>query len=998
MKYNYHNISIPKEKRGVYNEKLLTLIRLGDMQTISREDVFNAYTGIGGLHGLDYKDFNSYHEYAEGKKAYEQGQFFTPPPICKSITDLFPISNTDLCADLSFGMGGFFNALPNESAIYGTEIDANAYVVAKFLYPNASLENRDIRSYEPSIKFDYIFGNPPFNLRWQIGDREMSSQDYYCEKSYQLLKPMGVLALIVPLTWLADSHFYSGLIEKLNKQFSFLCQYELPKSVQRNYGTDFPVKVLIFSKHSNHYISSPYTNNSVTYDKAQELINLFIQSKSKLRAKLSAESAISTNAAFLYKVNKYLYEIKTHKILQPYYAKSLAYTQSLKEQVIPKWITDIKNYDEQQKEWNKIRVTENKVLAYLRRVMSYQDKTPIDKSEWVKTKYGVKLKSYSNKESKANESIKVKYHSFNTAIIEDSRHYITTQKLLSKKTNAFNLANKPLQSLERNDAIDTYLRSFTFNKATENGVQICRFNAIQFNDLGLILQKPYAALNWSPGCGKTAAGYAWAKYQKVRNVFIISPAVSINLTWRTFLEIQNQSFVQIKSLSDINSIKLGQFVIISTEMLVRYKKHIRKYVKKQAKKVAVIFDESDEMTNRGSKRTKAAIDCFKDVKRKLLTTGTLTRNKISEIYAQLEFLYNNSINMLCTCENYYEEKKVDHGFEISEYENPYYNTPFNARHGHSLFSACFNPSKATVFGIRKQNQDIYNESSLRSLIEKTIITRRFKEVAGDKYTIHNINVYQNDNERNVYRKIVNELYDILPSHFSSTGNSRKDSMLRIIQQLNLLISATSMPQLIKGYDSAELPNKAKKILSMVGKYNERIAIGCISLQAVENYRQWIADKYPNRELFVIKGDVTFKQRERLIKDLGNSNNGILICTQQSLRASVNIPFVNVVIVEAKQWNIPKMEQWFFRFIRYDSLEHTNVFIISYKDTIEMNLLALLMAKERLNDYIKTLDFKGENEMYEEFGVDLDILDSIMSKEKDSEGRTVMSWGKQNVNI
>lgn len=1001
MKYQYKNLSIPKEKRAIYNDKILTLIRMENMQGITHEDVFNTYTGIGGLHGLEYSDFDSYHDFAEGKKAFEQGQFFTPPDICKEITDLFPINGSDFCADLSFGSGNFFNALPNESAIYGTEIDINAYKIAKFLYPNANLENIDIRNYEPSLKFDYVFGNPPFNLRWQVGGAKVSSQDYYCEKAAKYLKPMGVMAIIVPLTWLSDTHYYSGLIEKMNRQFSFLCQYELKPNVQRNYGTDFRVKVLIFSKYSEHYLSKPYVNEYVSYAEASELVRAFIQEKHLLRAKLLNERAISRDIDFVYKVNKYLYEIKTHAKLKPYYAKALAYTQSLKDQEIPQWILEIKDYAERDREWNKIRVTEKKVLSYLRRVMSYQDKKHVDKSEWVKTKYGIKLKAYSPKAHKAIENVKA-YYTINEAVLCGGDKNIPKQfeKHISAKIKAYKHISTPLKELNRNPSIDTYLQEFTFNKESEGKVEICKFNAIQFNDLGLVLQKSYAVLNWAPGCGKTAADYAWAKYNLqfayLRNIFIVSPAVSINLTWRDFLTAQGQRFVQVKSMADIESINVGDFVIISTEMLVKYATPMRKYIKSVGKKVGVIFDESDEMTNRSSKRTKSALHCFRDVKRKLLSTGTLTRNKISEIYAQLEFLYNNSINMLCECPYYYEETLYEGIYEIESYTNPLYGYPFSAKYGNSLFSSCFNPSKATVFGVRKQNQDIYNESALRSLIEKSIITRRFKEVAGDKYTIHNIDVWQNDSERNVYRKIINQLHEVLPSHYNSTGSARKDSMLRIIQQLNLLINATSMPQLIKGYDSQELPNKAKKILSMIGENNEYIAIGCISLNAVESYREWIANTYPDRELFVIKGDVTFKQRKRLIQSFKDSGNGILICTQQSLRASVNIPFVNTVIVEAKQWNIPKMEQWFFRFIRYDSMEHTNVFIISYKDTIEMNLLALLMAKERLNDYIKTLDFKAENEMYEEFGVDMNVLDSIIEKDKDEKGNLVINWGKNNI--
>lgn len=81
MKYADYHESIPQDKREELNQKVLCLIESGQAEAngITREDIFNAYTGIGGLHGLDRKNFANYHEYSEQKKQLENGQFFTPP-------------------------------------------------------------------------------------------------------------------------------------------------------------------------------------------------------------------------------------------------------------------------------------------------------------------------------------------------------------------------------------------------------------------------------------------------------------------------------------------------------------------------------------------------------------------------------------------------------------------------------------------------------------------------------------------------------------------------------------------------------------------------------------------------------------------------------------------------------------------------------------------------------------------------------------------------------
>ncbi len=161
MKYAYQGESIPQDKRKILNEKVLYLIdsgRCGEC-SISPEDIYNAYTGDGGLHGLERADYENYHAYSEAKKEIENGQFFTPPRLCEFITACLKLSEHDLVADLTCGMGSFFNFMPTEANIYGCELDVKAVKVAKFLYPEATVECRDIRTCQPETRFDYVVGN-----------------------------------------------------------------------------------------------------------------------------------------------------------------------------------------------------------------------------------------------------------------------------------------------------------------------------------------------------------------------------------------------------------------------------------------------------------------------------------------------------------------------------------------------------------------------------------------------------------------------------------------------------------------------------------------------------------------------------------------------------------------------------------------------------------------------------------------------------------------------
>src|ERR1700674_1816105 len=138
MKYNTFNITVPFEKREGYNQKITALIQSGDLQGITHEEVYNLYTGKGRLHGLDRNSFDNYYQYSEAKKEKEQGQFFTPHILCRQIINCLHPTPEMLIADLTCGTGNFFNCLPNEENMFGNELDNNAYMVCRFLYPKAT--------------------------------------------------------------------------------------------------------------------------------------------------------------------------------------------------------------------------------------------------------------------------------------------------------------------------------------------------------------------------------------------------------------------------------------------------------------------------------------------------------------------------------------------------------------------------------------------------------------------------------------------------------------------------------------------------------------------------------------------------------------------------------------------------------------------------------------------------------------------------------------------
>jgi len=914
MKYKHNGIVIPQEKRKEINEKILSIIEAKIDCGITQSDIFQAYTGDGGLHGLSRSDFKSYHDYSEAKKDIEQGQFFTPHTFCDFLVAAINPGPQDLIADLTCGMGTFFNYAPVESNAYGNELDIKAYKVAKHLYPEAHIECSDIRLYEPGVRFDIIFGNPPFNLKWEYKGEHYLSQLFYCIRSYDLLQPAGFLAMIVPNSFLSDDFSDGRMIEEMNKRFSFVCQLDMPAEAFKMLGVNsFDTKIMIFQKKSEHLNAQPYSLDKIsvsTFDIVgsrfihERYIKPLLDEKNRIRHKILFEGKRQdSDGEFSFKLKKLLFDIKRHPTLCKHYSKSVDY--------VNRYYTEQKPAEMCVNEWEKKRLTKGKVLAYLRRIIKNQNVVHKEEIRLVKRNYGLKLKAYSPKmQARLNKLKATKELSFNEMVLGNEYPFEdgSYKKLIEAKQKSYHKQSQLFDDMDRDPVIEQYLDEFSIYDSSVN--QVIRFNDRQKSDLGLIMQMTYSLLNWAPGAGKTIAAIAWYKHllekKKVRNAFVVSAALAINLTWEKKLEHFGEDFIVIRSLKDIESIQPGQFVLISLNYIQKYKRQIMKFLRRQSQKIALVLDESDEISNAQSLRSKAVVACFRRVRFKLLTTGTTTRNNINELYSQLELLYNNSVNMICDCENIYEVGKDG---EIEEKINPNYNRPYPAYGGLSLFKKCFSPAKVTVFGVKKHNQNIFNKDSLARIVQKTIITRGFVDIVGKKIYSHITHrISQNDAEKLVYSKIINEFQQMM-HYFKRSGNARKDNMLKLIRQIQLLIKSTSSPHLMSEYDSLILPNKYNHIMSLVKQFDEKVAIGTVFLETAIEYKRLMEERYPHRPVFLIKGDVSFGKRTHLINEFEASDNGILISTQQSLKSSVNIPTCNKIIVESLQWNIPKLEQY-----------------------------------------------------------------------------------------
>ena len=480
-----------------------------------------------------------------------------------------------------------------------------------------------------------------------------------------------------------------------------------------------------------------------------------------------------------------------------------------------------------------------------------------------------------------------------------------------------------------------------------------------------------------------------------RHVFIVSTALAINNTWEEILTDYQIDFYRIRKREDIKRVQKGQIVLLTVNLLTDLKREMKKLVRIRCQKVMLIFDESDTISNGSSKRTKAMLSVFRKCRYKVLATGTMTRNNVVEAAPQLELLYNNSIHYLAKNEWIFRFRNG----QMEKYANPFFNQPFPAyKKGYELFSFSYLPKKITVFGLEKANQDIYNSSFLDELLEKTVITKNFEEVVGRKiYKIYQGTCSFNQTEKEVYLTAIKEFDKIRRKYFMACKNARKDAMFRILQQLMLLLKICADPSLAYEYNSNEPPTKVKKAIHLLQMWEkERVAIGVRKIEVAESYYHYLKQAFPKRPIFMITGKKNpCKQRQRIVEELRKTENGILLSTQQSLSESMNIDDVDKIILPELHYNHAAMEQYYFRFIRYTSQNFKQVVFLIYENSIEVNLLKMILAKEKINLFMKN-QLIASGELYEKFGINPQIFSLLMTTGVDQEGKLQIQWGEQKI--
>ena len=90
-----------------------------------------------------------------------------------------------------------------------------------------------------------------------------------------------------------------------------------------------------------------------------------------------------------------------------------------------------------------------------------------------------------------------------------------------------------------------------------------------------------------------------------------------------------------------------------------------------------------------------------------------------------------------------------------------------------------------------------------------------------------------------------------------------------------------------------------------------------------------------------------------------------------------------------------MSQFNMRFVRYTSTELKHIYFLTYVGSIESNQMQMVLCKEKLNQFMRGQDSDLDS-IYEKFGVNFDLLSTMMRREADTEGKFHIRWGEQRI--
>ncbi len=247
------------------NERIRELLReKGTNRSLYTNDeiqLLKLYEGVGGKEGTKAGNVRTF------------DQFFTPYEVCETVWQLvikhgFQFKDSWILEPAA-GRGRFLDFIPTnvDASVETFEIDEICWKILQIIFAwchnnHGSFEeaffdrndtNRHNGYFWGNRKFDLVIGNPPYKEyggRFSIYEKPAtlaSTYDqYFLMRGIDVLKPGGLLAYVMPASFMHNDLKYNKFKDKLIEKADLVEAYRLPSGVFAT--TEVTTDILIFRK------------------------------------------------------------------------------------------------------------------------------------------------------------------------------------------------------------------------------------------------------------------------------------------------------------------------------------------------------------------------------------------------------------------------------------------------------------------------------------------------------------------------------------------------------------------------------------------------------------------------------------------------------------------------------------------------------------------------------------------------------------------------------
>lgn len=964
------------------------------------EEVFQGYTGRGGLSGLERGGYENRHQFTRAKHELEKGQFFTPDWVAELAAKVLRPAPGAIVCDPTCGHGAFWNWFKG-CCLVGNDVDPDATAVARHVFPHTDVKTQDLCVYEPPLPCDCIVGNPPYGLRWTTHDAlgrasetTRRSEDVFLEFIARHLKRGGSALFVVPADWPNDPQVYAEAQRVLQHHFIVEGEFFLPEDAFAAYGCE-RIRTKLFLIRTKLEADEPQRAHPTLqtagrtvarvleqWAKAGQAYETFRQKARALRAQLTLEQARAVQSRrdrkLAYRFQRYVFHLSR---LNRAAADHAWQRWAEAHRPPPDGLSG-----EALERWHRKRLRPETVVNETRKLVRDQHRKPRPLVRLTQTKTGLKLVSYGPAAAAAiahqtkawtwlaleHEGPDLNQLRENLArlnaredaepIVFKSFHW---QRAVRRQRHRLAAWRQPLDagpSAEDRQAAEAAYEAL----AAEYGLPIQK-RPQQIEKLAQVLPKPGALLAWQQGTGKTLAAlaYAWVKNLRDRRAgrcpgaaLVVASALAVELNWLKALKQAGRHTVTLErgrrhpaaNRKRLEEAGPGSWAVLTHDQAHQNRRALRRLAKAGRLSV-LILDEADEFGNPGSQRCRAVRAFANKIRHRLLTTGTPARNTAAELFNLLDIAFGGSPAFQCVAPTVVVEARNPEtkGPELVEEPNDDYLEPYAPVRGHGLFQRCHAPARTTVLGQKRAIPDVPHRERLAAFLATVRSRLTLEELLGyNPLAPRVVRLEATPEERALYQEILKNTHQFLAEALEAYVTTRKFNQLVIAQAIRMLQQACSIPRTFKPFTGASQAKHQHVLAQALSGAHARVAVGTLWVQAAAELEARL--KGPLEEAgvrtFAFTGEASMAQRQAALNAFQQAPRALLITTQAALRSSVNVLGVTKVIAEALPWNLSALGQWARRFVRLNCPDaRIELDLLVTADTIEERILGLNLRKE-----------------------------------------------------